>query len=207
MELPVHFIENDRWTVDMPHCFLDQLLESGHQFDSGILCLELKTPYNTKYYCCMNEFTPQSVGTINIPDHLNRYLNVVEETYIHVCKTTMMRASQVIVQAHRNAFNDIDNLKEKLEVLFSNIKIINSNMALELEGQPFDVITLSDMDMNGMSAGLIVEGELEIVFLQTLEGIEIEKEQMEILAEIELQRQRQLESQKLAEEEIGRAHV
>ncbi len=147
----------------------------------------------------MNEFT-RDTETVDIPEHINRYLNIVDDTYIHIVKTNLDRPFQVIVQGHRNAFSNIDNLKEKLETLFSEIKIINANMVLDLEGEIFDVISICDKDMNVMTAGLIVESELEIVFLQTLEAIEIETEQRDILEEIALRHQADMQSRKVEEE-------
>lgn len=205
MDLPVRLTSNSnyRWTVNLPHCFLNHLLELNHRFDSGILCLELTTPYGSRYYCCMNEFTRNS-DTIDIPQHLNRYLNIVDDMYIHVERTVLAKPFQIIVQGHREAFTNIDNLKEKLETLFSEIKIVNSNMVLDVEEEIFDIITISDKDMNIMTAGLIVESELEIVFLQTLEAIEIEKEQRTILREIEAQKEAAIALAQAAEEEKKR---
>ena len=174
MDLPVRIIGDKRWTVDLPHDYLNLLLENQHDFAGGILCLKITTMFDIVYYCCMNEFTRDS-STIDIPEQVNSYLNLCDDTFINVSREKLQVPQKVVLQGHREAFGTIVDIKEKLENLFSDIKILNKGCTYVIEGEPFDVIQMCTGDSD-ISAGLIVECELEIDFIRTIEGLERERE-------------------------------
>ena len=198
MDLTVHFYTADCWQVNLPHCFLNYLLEEQYNFDQGVLCLDIISPFGSHYYCCMKEFT-RGIDTLNIPDGINRYLNILENDYVHISITKVPVPTRVVLQGHRNTFGDILDIKVKLESLFQEIRLLNSGITLEVlnddQLESFDVLTILKDDVE-IPAGLIIDCDLEIDFVETKESI--------ALAEAEAQRKFTEQKEKEIREERER---
>ena len=181
MDLPVKISSNLMHQINLPQCFLNYLLGEGHQFDSGILCLKLTSAFGT-CYVCMNEFTSQE-GTVDIGYEVNAFLNVIENDYIHVETIDHVTCKMVKIQGHRESFGKCENIKEKLEELFTTVKIINKGMVLIVNGpsgpEPFTIVDLLDIDGSSIDFFLSINTDVKIDFLPTLEGIENEKREKE----------------------------
>lgn len=207
MHLPVKFIDSRYiWFVNLPRCFLNGLLEDGFNFDDGMLSLLLITPFGNSFAVCMNEFV-YDTETIDIPRELNEYLNVTDGTYINVEVVTPPTPSKVLLQGCNKTFAFIDDIKEKLETLFVGLRIINKDMNLEIDGEPFTIVAIYIESSGGETAveieasyALTVDADIEVTFLETKEDI-LEKKLEEERLEKERLEKEQLEAQRLADQD------
>lgn len=159
--------------MDLPHSFLDYLLTEQYPFE-GTLTLLLRTPFDEQYYCCMNEFT-RGVDTVDIPESLNQYLNLTDDIpFIHVSPVQIGTPSSVVLQGHKDSIGNLTDIKERLEDLFADIKVLNKGMTLTVTGpdgqEQLDVVDIIGAD-GSMIAGLVLNCDIEIDFLETRESI------------------------------------
>ena len=181
MDLPVGISSTLHHQVNLPQSFLNYLLGDGYQFDKGILCLKLTSLFGS-CYVCMNEFTTDE-ETINIGYEVNSLLNAIEGDYIHVEVTEPSECEMVKIQGHRESFGKVKDIKEKLEELFTSIKIINKSIELFVDGldgpEPFTIVDMLDKEGNTMEWFLSVDTDVKIDFLPTVESVENERKQKE----------------------------
>jgi hypothetical protein len=178
MDLPAHINYDDPGcTVNLPHCFLNHLLENGYSFDQGILCLKLTSVF-ASYYSCMKEFT-RDRETIDIPMGINMVLNVINGSYVRVEKVIAVAPYLIKLQAHNESFGKIENIKSQLEKLFVDMKIVNAGSTLSVDGpigpEPFNVLEILTESGEEMEFGLTIESDLNIDFEETLEGLKIKE--------------------------------
>lgn len=181
MDLPVGISSSLSYQVNLPQSFLNYLLGEGYQFDQGILCLKLTSMFGS-CYVCMNEFTSDQ-ETINIGYEVNSLLNAVEGDYIHIETTDSTPCEMVKIQGHRESFGEVEDIKEKLEELFTSIKIINKGVQLLVTGpsgpELFTIVDILDKEEKTMDWFLSVNTDVKIDFLPTIESIEKEKKEQE----------------------------
>jgi len=168
------------YLVDLPSSFLNHLLEDGYQFDQGVLCLELSTKFG-RCYSCMRQFKGfDESSTLDISYHHNRHLNTIDGEYVHVRKVEPVVPHLIRLQAHRESFATVINCKEQLEQLLLRVKIIHQGdvfTILSSQGEePFTVSAILDEAEQQLEWGLVVEADVKVDFMQTLEAIEREQE-------------------------------
>lgn len=197
MDLPIHIDETLNHAVRLPHSFLNHLLEDGYQFDQGMLCLKLTTLSGDYCYCCMNDFKSKGDSdSVDVGLETNTFLNMCTGMYVHVDRVQAQRPYLVKMQAHKESFGDIPNLKEQLETMLVQIRALNKGVVLYATGlkglEPFTIIDILNNKGETMDWGLTVESEVRIDFERTKEAIETkEREEKERLARLE---QEELES-------------
>lgn len=225
MDLPVSILDDipdqPKYTVNLPHAFLNYLLTDGYQFDQGTLVLKLTSPFEESYYCCMEEFT-RDRETIDIPATVNRVLNVVPGMYVHVERVCLpMTPDKIILQGHRESFGEIDVhvARGQLEQLLLRVRVINQGMTYFLNGpngpEPFTVVAIQ-RDERGVLPAQPVESaygmtinsdfqplDINVDFMETLEGVEIKAREEALAEQLALEQEKIEEAQRIARE--GRA--
>jgi len=179
MDLPVHIDSDLRYSVKLPHTFLNYLLENGYQFDQGVLCLKLTSGFGS-CYCGMTEFKSRESGnSIDIGYEINQYLNIITGEYVHVQRIDVQIPHLIKIQGHRDSFGKIVNLKEQLESLLVSIKVLNSGTDLIAHGpdepEPFTVIEIQDIEGQPLEWGITVDADVNVDFAPTKETVERER--------------------------------
>jgi len=181
MDLQVVLSAQLEHQINLPKSFLNYLLENNYNFEEGILCLKLTSVFSS-CYVCMNEFT-QDNDKVAISYSVNSLLNTVDNDYIHIDIVEPVKCDMVQIRGHRDSFGKIQNIKEKLEILFTRVKIINKGMVLMIDGlngpESFTIVDLLDDATNTIDWFLSMDTEVKIDFLQTSESIEREKKEKE----------------------------
>ena len=177
MDLPVVISAQLGYQINLPKSFLNYLLENNYNFEEGILCLKLTSVFSS-CYVCMNEFT-QDKDKVAIGYNVNSLLNTVDNDYIHIDIVQPSKCDMVQIRGHRDSFGKIQNIKEKLENLFIDIKIINKGMVLMIDNESFNIVDLLDDATNTIDWFLSMDTEVKIDFLKTSESIEREKKEKE----------------------------
>jgi hypothetical protein len=193
MDLPIN-IDPDLPTgaMRLPHEFLNHLLEDGYQFDQGVLCLKITSGFGC-CYCGMTEFKAAedgaAVGTIDVGHEINQHLNLVTGEYVHVERIHSQAPALIKIQGHRESFGKVFDLKEQLEKLLVQIKVLNTKTELTVNGpdgpESFTVVGMEDGDGREMDWGLTVETDVKVDFLKTREAEEDERKQREALEALE----------------------
>lgn len=183
MNVPININPVLRYHAKLPHQFLNYLLENGYQFDQGPLCLKLTGGFGS-CYCSMTEFKSAELGgTMDIGYEINRHLNLITGEYIHLEHVPGQTPHLIKIQGHCESFGKVIDLKEQLEKLLIDIKILNKNSeftVLSPDGpEPFTVVELLDHDGESMDWGLTVDADVEVDFVKTVEAEEKEKKKAE----------------------------
>ena len=130
----------------------------------------------------MNEFTSEQ-ETICIGYEVNSLLNTVEGDYIHIEIIQPVECEMVKIQGHQDSFGKVEDIKEKLEELFTSVKIINKGVEFMITGpdgpEPFTVTDILDKETNSVDWFLSVNTDVKIDFLPTIESIEKERKERE----------------------------
>lgn len=180
MDLPIHIDPDLQYAVRLPHRFLNHLLEDGYQFDQGVLCLKVTGGFGC-CYCSMTEFKGVELGdAIDIGYEINQYLNLVTGEYVHVEQIQSQTPALIKVQGHRESFGKILNLKEQLERLLVQVKVLNTGTEFTCSGpdgpEQFTIVRIENEEGHEMLWGLTVESDVEVDFMKTKEAEEIEKQ-------------------------------
>ena len=195
MDLPVLVSSKLNYQVNLPQSFLNYLLSEGYQFDQGVLCLKLTSMFGC-YFACMKEFTNEHEN-IEIGYEINSHLNLLDGDYLHIERCLPEKVNMVKIQGHEDSFGQIVSIKEKLETLFTSVKIINKGSQFILNGEKpetFTVVDILTQENQSINWFLSIDTDVKIDFLPTLESIEKEK--------IKKEKER-LEREKKALEERG----
>jgi hypothetical protein len=183
MYLVVNLATVSSYTVNLPRDFLNYLLTDGYEFGLGsdILCLKLTSEFGT-YYCAMMEFTDKP-DIIDIPMTINTYLNVINDMYIDVIRVDPQIPKMVKIQGHKESFGTITDIKEQLQSLFLDVKILNKGSTFELIStngtELFDIVSIQLANGTEVDWGVTVETDVVIDFSETIEAIQHKEEQEE----------------------------
>lgn len=190
MDLPINIVQELGFSTRLPHAFLNYLLSEGYQFDQGILCLKISNQFG-HCYSGMTEFKADDDGpSIDVGIGLNQYLNTINGEYVHVQIEPIRGAPKLIkVQGHRDSFEKVTDIKEQLEHLLVNIRILNKGCALQVsqgieQGEQLTIVDIIDHDGQSMEWGLTIEADVEVDFMKTKEA-EVREAQAAERAELE----------------------
>lgn len=184
MDLPVKVLyDNETTLINLPHCFLNHLLENGHGLEEvPILCLRLTSVFGV-YYCAMKEFLSPGPDLVHIPMPINRMLNVVDDSYIRVERVDPLIPHLIKIQGHYESFGKIHDIKEQLERLLVSIKMVNKGCTYSIIGEHDtpEQFTITDILFDDISVdwGVTVDADIKIDFEETLEGIRLKQEKEE----------------------------
>ena len=213
MDMAVRIIDDDVWTVTLPHAFLDHLLTKGHAF-ADVLILQVDTPYGDRQYCSLREFgterTPVSASDVMlVPANLNARWNLVDDMYVYVDVAAVPpKPHQIVIRGHCDDFGLINDIREALEALFCDMRVLTVGTYVLKQGSveyPFDVLHILAADGSELLVGLVQECDVEIDFRPTLETIAREEREAaeRLIKEQERQLAERAEAERLALERAG----
>jgi hypothetical protein len=129
----------------------------------------------------MTEFKSAELGcAVDIGYEINQHLNLVTGEYVYLEYVPGQTPHLIKIQGHRESFGKVVDLKEQLEKLLVDIKILNKGSeftVLSPDGpESFTVIELLDHDGQNMDWGLTVDADVKVDFVKTIEAEEKEEE-------------------------------
>jgi len=162
------------YKVNLPQPFLNMLLET--EFGSIQKCVSLKSSNGCEICVAMKEFT-DSADQIYISDLVAEYLQISDNAQIQVKFLDDLPTPYVInVQADRESFGLMENVREKLESYISvSAPCLNKNMSFSLDGEKLYIRELYGLDMIAVPYALTECCDLHVNFLETVEAEEIKK--------------------------------
>jgi hypothetical protein len=178
MEFPINIDSDLEHAAKLPHSFLNHLLENGYQFE-GVLCLKITGTFGS-CHSSMTEFKPEEQGdAIDIGYDINRHLNLITGEYVHVEKVEPQIPYMIKIQGHRESFGKIVDLKEQLEVILTDIKVLNTGTVLMIQSPDSpELCTVQEIinhENEPLEWALTVDTDLKVDFMETLESIEHKK--------------------------------
>lgn len=186
MDLPV-YIDPAINICRLPHQFLNYLLAEGHDFQES-MCLKISGSFGHVYAGVLEFKGPDQGCSIDIGLVHNQFINLITGEYVHVetVSQPVLPLDTIVIQGHNDSFGDVKDVKEKLEILFSSIRVLNRCMSASIAIDTdtgtcteFTVVKLLNREGEEMEWGITVDTEIRVDFVPTRETVEREEKEQE----------------------------
>ena len=157
------------------------------QYDTGdeVVCMKLSTLYENEnvQYCTVVDFISHE-NLVEVSVDLMRILMISEGDLIQVEQVSCPNFPDIIsIRAHNESFGNVSSIKERLENVISSMRILHLGDVLEIKCpdicEPFTVEKMVDKNGSPMDMSCVVNTEVKIDFLRTVESIKREEAEID----------------------------